>query len=582
MKLGVRAKLLTVSILLILVAGAPTAVYLETQLRDWMESRIEEELGRHASTARSLLVATSQDRTTERVDGLADRLGESMSARVTVISADGSVLGDSEVGLLEVSQLENHAARPEVQDALSNGLGMSRRFSTTLRSEMLYVAVPFGESDHRGVVRVAMDLVEVDQAVSKLRAILFVGMLVGLFTALIMSAMASHLLSRTLLTLVATARAMAAGNRAQPIAVSGDELLGGIALSLNQMAEELEGSVAELAAERDRIEAVLEGMSEAVVAVDARRVIILVNTAARDLFEHPDDPAGRTLSELVRVPALHELLEGAHAGVQECEFDLAGAQRKRVLANVTSQPAHGGAVIVLRDVTRMRHLETVRRDFVANVSHELRTPVSVIKATAETLVDGALHDPVHGPRFMDAIQRNADRLARIITDLLSLASFESGQLELESESIPLCAAIRESIESLEETALERGSVIECDFPTELRVNVDPDALEHIVLNLFENALKYTPAGGRVRVRARRSGDWVRVEVEDNGPGIPAEHRDRVFERFYRIDAGRSRAVGGTGLGLSIVKHQVESMGGTLGVEPAQPHGAIFWFTVRAV
>ncbi|MFT6398432.1 MAG: two-component system phosphate regulon sensor histidine kinase PhoR [Bradymonadia bacterium] len=580
MKLGVRAKLLTVSVALILTAGAPTAAYLESQLRDWMESRIEGELGRHAATARTLLEA-SPSRSIEIVDGLADRLGDSMLARVTVIAADGTVLGDSQVDLANVPLLENHGGRPEVQAAVTADLGLSRRFSTTLRSEMLYVAVPFGEFEGRGVVRVAVGLDEVDHAVGKLRTILFAGILVGLFTSLVMSALASHLLSRTLLELVANARAMAAGNRAQPIAVSGDELLGGIALSLNQMAGELESSVADLAAERDRIEAVLEGMSEAVVAVDSRRRVILVNSAARALFEHSRDPAGCSLSELVRVPVLHELLEERHAGVEECEFDLIGSQTRRVLANVTSQRVHGGAVIVLRDVTRIRHLETVRRDFVANVSHELRTPVSVIKATAETLVDGAINDPIHGPRFMDAIQRNADRLARIITDLLSLASFESGQLVPEMKSLKLDAAVRECVESLDKAAVENGTVMHCEVPPELVVRVDADALEHIVLNLVENALKYTPPGGRVQVRALKTGDWVRVEVQDNGMGIPPEHRDRVFERFYRIDAGRSRAVGGTGLGLSIVKHQVESMGGEVGVEPAQPHGAKFWFTVPA-
>ncbi len=575
MKFGVRAKLLIVSVALILTAGIPAAAYLETQLRDWMESRIEGELQRHAATASVLLEASRP----EGVDGFADRLGQSMSARVTIIGASGIVLGDSEVSLPQLSDLENHGARPEVRQAIAESFGISRRFSTTLQTEMLYVAVPLGPSEPGGVVRVAMDLADVDAAANKLRTILLIGALVGFFTSLLMSALASHLLSRTLRKLVTNARAMAAGHRAQPLAVSGDELLGGIALSLNQMAGELESSVADLAAERDRIEAVLEGMSEAVVAVNARRRVILVNSAARNLFQHPEDPAGCSLSELVRVPALHELLEEGHGDVGECEFDLIGSQTRRVLANVTSQKAGGGAVIVLRDVTRIRHLETVRRDFVANVSHELRTPVSVIKATAETLIDGAMNDPVHGPRFMDAIHRNAERLARIISDLLSLASFESGQREADVTTVRLSEAVDECLAALEKAALQKGSVIECDVPSELSARVDPAALEHVVLNLVENAVKYTPAGGRIRVVARQEGEWIRVEVEDDGPGIPAEHRDRIFERFYRVDAGRSRAVGGTGLGLSIVRHQVELMGGAVGVEVAEPNGARFWFTV---
>jgi two-component system phosphate regulon sensor histidine kinase PhoR len=239
--------------------------------------------------------------------------------------------------------------------------------------------------------------------------------------------------------------------------------------------------------------------------------------------------------------------------------------------------------LVLHDVTEMRRLEAVRRDFVANVSHELRTPVSVIRANAETLLDGALEDEKRARTFLDALVRNADRLSRILADLLDLSRLEAGRYALDLEPIALSPAVEKVVELVETRAKEKSIAVAIDVAPELAAHADARAFEQVLLNLIDNAVKYTPASGHILVSARRVEELIRVEVTDDGPGIEPRHRARLFERFYRVDPGRSRDVGGTGLGLAIVKHLVESMGGRVGMEPAAgaPHGSTFWVTLAA-
>jgi two-component system phosphate regulon sensor histidine kinase PhoR len=236
-------------------------------------------------------------------------------------------------------------------------------------------------------------------------------------------------------------------------------------------------------------------------------------------------------------------------------------------------------VIVMHDVTDIRRLENIRKDFVANVSHELRTPVSIVQANAETLLDGALEEPARARTFVEALHRNAERLSRIIADLLDLSRLEAGRYRFDIASVDVEEAVERSLEAVHEKALGREQNIEVSIPEGQAVLADAKALEQVLSNLLENSIKYTPRGGHISVRAEERGGQVRLEIQDDGPGIEAEHRARIFERFYRIDPGRSRDMGGTGLGLAIVKHFVESMGGRVGVDPAFPRGSIFWVTL---
>jgi two-component system phosphate regulon sensor histidine kinase PhoR len=250
-----------------------------------------------------------------------------------------------------------------------------------------------------------------------------------------------------------------------------------------------------------------------------------------------------------------------------------------MLASVTVQKGGGGTVVVLHDVTELRRLETIRQDFVANVSHELRTPVSVIRANTETLLNGALEEPQRARDFLEALQRNSERLSNLIADLLDISRIDSGQYQMDIQKVSIAAVVRQTLEALELPAKRKKLKVEKVVDEKLQALADEKALHQVVLNLVDNAVKYTSEGGNVKIQAAGHDDRLRIEVADDGPGIEPRHRDRVFERFYRIDAGRSREMGGTGLGLSITKNLVETMGGQIGVEPNHPNGTIFWFSL---
>jgi two-component system phosphate regulon sensor histidine kinase PhoR len=265
---------------------------------------------------------------------------------------------------------------------------------------------------------------------------------------------------------------------------------------------------------------------------------------------------------------------------QSTELEVNGGNKRNILARATPQ-ADGGVVVVMHDVTEIRRLETIRRDFVANVSHELRTPVSIIRANAETLLNGALERPDQARRFVDALLRHADRLGRLISDLLDISRIEAGKYPIEPRSLKLAPVVRRIFESVDVRAQTKQMTLSMKIDDDLVLVADAKALEQVLLNLVENAIKYTPERGNIEVHARREGDCVRIEIMDDGPGIDPIHRPRIFERFYRVDPGRSREMGGTGLGLAIVKHLVEAMRGRVGVDGRTPSGSVFWVVMPA-
>ncbi|HKE16781.1 MAG TPA: ATP-binding protein [Kofleriaceae bacterium] len=570
MTLGLRGKLFLVALALTLAVLIPGGLYLQHELRRTTGDRIEQDLGRDLDSAR-ILFESAPVRDTSAIDPLADHLGRALGCRVTVIATDGRVLGDSQVALADIAGVENHATRPEVKAALAAGASSHAapasavRHSHTVGTDLLYLAAPFRGPLVAGVVRVAKPLDEIAVAVARLRWLLVIAGIISLAVGVALSAVAAHTMSRTLRDLVDSAHALA-GGIAQPGALAG---------SLKRLAAEIERTVAALASERARFAAVLEGMREGVIALDAESRVTLMNRAAQELLGSGDDAVGRALLELVRVPALDELVRAGEPGTAQLELP---ATRRRVLARLAAAaPPVAGAILVLHDVTELHRLETIRRDFVANASHELRTPVSVISANSETLRDGALADPESAPALVDAIHRNAVRLANLISDLLDLSRLEAGRFRVELEPVTLAAAVARAVAVVEPMAERRRAVISNDVPPDLVGSADPGALQQILVNLLSNAIAHTPDGTRVAIAAAPFGARVRLEVRDDGPGIPPAHRKRIFERFYRVDPGRSRDMGGTGLGLSIVKHLVENMGGSVGVKENRPRGSVFWF-----
>jgi two-component system, OmpR family, phosphate regulon sensor histidine kinase PhoR len=557
-----------------LAVGLIGGLSLERELTELQEERLVEELLRHARAARAAAETLAADASVPNIDTLADRLGEATGARITLIDAEGTVVGDSSLSLGGIAAEDNHRGRPEVVAARAGNESVVRRFSNTVDRDLLYAAVPWPQRS--GVIRAAMALDSVETVLDRQRALILLAAGLGLLAALLVSALAAHLAAQTLGSLSSSARAMLGGGSTR-IPVSTEDELGHLAGSLNRLADERSQTYVELAKERDRLDAVLQGINEGLIALDKELRIEIVNPAARRLLGIERVQMGSKLVETVRAPDLIDIAERGRSGATSGEFTL-GDPLRHVQVRTTQLPT-GGSVLVLHDVTDIRQMESMRRDLVANVSHELRTPVSIMRANAETLLDGALEDPPQARAFVQAMLRHAERLSNLLSDLLDLARIEGGAYPLAVEALEVRKAAQRAVDTLQRTAKTRSVTVNVEVPPDLRVRADAQALDQVLTNLLDNAIKYSFEGGSVDIIAHVTGVEARITVRDDGPGIQERHRARVFERFYRVDAGRSRAVGGTGLGLSIVKHLVSLMHGGVGVDPVEPHGSAFWVTL---
>jgi two-component system phosphate regulon sensor histidine kinase PhoR len=422
-----------------------------------------------------------------------------------------------------------------------------------------------------------------------------VGVVLAIVAVVVLVIVAAFLLGRRAAALAEITRGVAAlgkGQPTRPILVRVRGPVGRLARLLDSVAPQLEARIARLEQDRQQLRAVLSGMAEGVIAIDARRRLLFANASADRLFGLDGASVGRLVPELIRSPQVQEAIEATLAGPEPYQGEITLASREvllrvhaRVLA-VHGTPLPGspppGAVLVFHDVTELRRLERMRQDFVANVSHELKTPLASIKAYTETLLDWALHDENVNIRFLHRIEEQADRLNQLILDLLSLARLESGQEVYEHGPLALAPVIASCVESHRGRCESKDLALALDLGPldgQTLVRADEEAIRQILDNLIDNAIKYTPEGGSVRISCRVSDEGIAVEVADSGIGIPRDDLPRVFERFYRVDKARSRELGGTGLGLSIVKHLVQSIGGQIAVTSRVGAGSQFTVTL---
>lgn len=582
MKLGIRGKLFVISLGLIALAAVTCGVLVETVMRQLLSEQVADELMRLADVTAEAVEQAPGALSTGSHQGLVQRLGFAGKARVTVIDGRGRVLADSSLSDGELASVESHADRPEVQSAVTAGRGLSSRYSHTVHASMMYLAVPFSRADGDGVVRVAMSLAYVDGLIAQMRWWLSGAVLLGLVVAAMMGGLASDFASRGLMRLVSRAREIAAGPSGERLSVEQGDELSGLAGSFNRLADELHRTMRTLGDERDRSQAVLESLTDAVLAIDAELKITELNRAAMTLLGLTRAAVGSALIDVIRAPQLLEIVERAKAGeAAHAEVIWPGPPPRTLLATAAPEGARRQSVLVLRDVSELRKLERMRRDFVANVSHELRTPVSIISANVETLTRGEPLDAARSQEFLGAVQRNAERLASMVNDLLDLSRIEAGSYEIELKPIAAEVPVGAVLDLLETSAQAKNITLEIDAEDDLVCVADARSLEHVLVNLVDNAIKYTPAHGTVGLSVRNDGGSVLFEVWDTGPGVPESHRARLFERFYRVDPGRSRDMGGTGLGLSIVKHLAEAMRGTVNMRPREGGGSVFWLRLPA-
>ncbi len=518
-----------------------------------------------------------------RVDSLCKDLGRTTGTRATIVLSSGRVIGDSDEN---PANMENHRDRPEIVPALTGGTGTAMRFSDTRRRNEMYVAVPIRRGEAViGAVRVSMPLTAIDDALRGIRLRVALGALVAAMLAGLVSYAVARRISRPLDEIRRGMERFAGNDLSYRLPVYRLDEVGTLAEELNEMAERLDGRIREEVRQRNEQEAVLASMVEGLIAVDMDERIMRLNRAGAAFLEAPESgTAGKSIQEVVRNPELQQFVQRALSSPEPVEGDitLRGAAGERFLQ------AHGaelrgadgrriGAVIVLNDVTRLQRLEEVRRDFVANVSHELKTPITSIKGFIETLRDGAAHDADDARKFLDIIAKQTERMNSIVDDLLFLSRLEqNGKRDrLSLERTPLKGVILEAMEVCGRKAREKGISLALDCPETAAARINPALLEQALVNLIDNAVKFSDPGRSVEIAVRTAGGEMLIGVIDHGGGIEPQHLPRIFERFYRADKARSRKLGGTGLGLAIVKHIAQAHGGSVTVESTLGAGSTF-------
>ena len=513
--------------------------------------------------------------------------------QATLVRSDGQILADS--GSASKPRADVSLRDPEVQEALSNGEGRAIRHSDALDRDVLYYAVTYPATPtlasapgtaNATILRLAMPLPDVDRQFSATRRPVWTAFLILLASAVVVSLLDLRSTSRRMQELKEFGARMALGDFRPVNATPGGNGLDELARALNETAARLDASISVLTDERNRSSAILGSMIEGVAVISGDERIIFSNSAFSRILglDEFHGIEGRPLLEVARQSDLLAAIKMALNGQEQVSSEIVvGTVRPRSFA-VTAAPVqasgHKGAVLVLHEITDLRRLERVRQDFVANVSHEFRTPLTAIQGFAETLLSGALEDPANRRRFVEIIREHATRLARLTEDLLKLSRIEAGQLKLEFRPVSVTQLIESCMETAHLKAVPRRLAIDVRLPDELPpVRGDANSLQEVLQNLLDNALQYTPAGGKIEVSALCSDGRVVVTVADTGIGIPQVEQERIFERFYRVDAARSREAGGTGLGLSIARHIMEAHGGRLWVESAVGEGSRFHFSI---
>jgi len=567
------------AVLALAVAGLLFATATRRQLND----RIENTLVAEARLAADLVEHSASLVTVPQLEDEANRIGQRIGARVTFIAPNGTVMGDSSETLAGVAGMENHGSRPEVVEARAGGIGRARRYSDTLKIDMLYVAIPVA---HPAVafVRVALPLTDVRQQLGFVARTTLSALGLALVGAVAIALIFSHRVSRRVRGVAAVARRYRSGDLTPPPTGFGDDEIGDVARALNQSVQEIGRRLEEQARDHSRMEAILTGMVEGVIVVDPDGRLQLVNEAARSMLRIDVPAIGRPYVETIRLPSIAELVAAVlvHARPEPLQFHPPRDPHRTIIARAAAAAgatAEYGAVVVLHDITDLRRADQIRRDFVANVSHELRTPLTAIRGYVEALADEDA-DADERKRFLEIIGRHALRMERLVMDLLRLARLDARQESLDLVACDTRTLVDGVVTDVAGAAVARRQRIDVDVaPDAETIHVDPAKLHDALRNLVANAINYSPEETTITLDAHRRNGRVELSVSDEGPGIPEQDLSRVFERFYRVDKSRARDPGGTGLGLAIVKHLVELHDGTVVAENRPGGGARFVVTI---
>ncbi len=515
---------------------------------------------------------------TLRLQAAVKKLTQGTDLRVTIIDTDGVVLADSSEVAAKLTTMDNHATRPEMAAALDKKTGVAIRYSMTLNTRMLYVAVPilFNRSEAAigaqptilGVTRTAMPVARVDEMLASVRQPVMFAATLGILIVFVAGILFSDRLTRRIRRMTTVAKRFAREDWSEKILIDGRDELKMLANTMNQMAETLRSRIEDLESEKGKISVILSNMDEGVIAISRRKQCVLANPAAERIFSFATAKIlGKSLLEITRHPQLERIVDQAFQEQKSIsgEIQISGKPKKTLRATVIvleSQVRDIGGILVLHDMTDLRRLENVRKDFVANVSHELRTPLTSIKGFVETLLGGAGKTPETRERFLKIISEETDRLGRLVEDILTLGEIEQGVALVKKEKFDLSSELPSLLDPFKPRIQQNKIEVENRLSEKsLFLSGDRDKIHQVFVNLIDNAIKFNKPGGKIVLSADQKPEGVTIAIEDTGAGISEEALPRIFERFFRADKARSKELGGTGLGLAIVKHIMEAHGG---------------------
>jgi two-component system, OmpR family, phosphate regulon sensor histidine kinase PhoR len=581
MSTHIRWRIAIPYVLLIFVTLSGVGFYLSNFVRQiYLDNLQEKLLGEARLASENLAPKFYSTPDSNELDLIAKQWASLLGSRVTIISADGTVLGESQENR---AQMDNHLNRPEIIAALSHGQGSSTRFSQTVKYPMQYTAVTINVKNQVvGFVRLALPLQQIDENVIALQRTLVSVTVVAILLAIFLGTWIAGRTTRSLSELTQTAALLAKGDLNHRIIPTTHDEVGQLTEAFNEMASQLRSRIEESEVERSQMAAVLSKMTDGVLIVDSNGRVQLINPAAENMFGvHQEEILNHSLAEALRHYQVFELWQRCHESGESQNANLELSAKRLILQGVATplgQALPGSMMLLFQNLTQLRRLETVRRDFISNISHELRTPLASLKALTETLQEGALDDPPAARRFLQRIETEVDKLSLMVSELLELSRIESGRVPLIQKPTSPIDIILPAVERLRLQGERAGLTITVDCPSDLPfVLADSVRMEQVLVNLLHNAIKFTPAGGSISVKAQLNDNTILFSVQDTGIGIPAKDLPRIFERFYKAD--RARSSGGTGLGLAIARHLVEAHHGEIWADSIEGKGSTFYFSI---
>ncbi|NWF51801.1 MAG: PAS domain S-box protein [Nitrospirae bacterium] len=564
-------------------------LYLSTIIKDNYIAKLRENLIIQAN----LIAEQIPSSLNKNLDDFCRRYKEKTGARITIIDGSGRVLGDSD----EPSEnMENHYNRPEIRDAALSGSGSSIMFSKTLQKDLFYLAITIDRNTSKNFLRLSVPLHDIEKAMNSVRMRIIIASLTSLSIIILIGIIQGKRITKTIEEIMAYTKEASSGNIRRHLLLKGRDELAELAVNISDMAQELNERLRQVEEEKIKMEAILRNMSDGLILVDTKGKILLINPSAKAFFGIESDFMGKTIMETLRKSALVESIEYVLKNQQTVSLEIEINYPKKLYLFTTVAPflirdEISGVVILFHDITKLKQLEDIRRDFVANVSHEIKTPITAIKGFAETLIEGAIDDRENAPKFLEAIKNHSERLNSLVSDLLTLSRIELGDIVIHKEELNIDDIIDTVFAILRDRARNKGLYLRKDISPEVqKIYADKDRLIQILLNLVDNGIKFTETGGviikvqRAESREQRAQEpsvssiiphplsFVIISVEDSGIGIPKNHIPRLGERFYRVDRARSRELGGTGLGLAIVKHLIKAHGWKMEIESTQGKG----------